>query len=241
MAAVSLLGAITFDTNAGTHTVVATPALGDLIVLVVANTTYTGNTLPTDNNADGRGTYVLAESRVKAASADTMQFYIRSELVGRAASTTFTHAVGAGTSGGGLAAVKITGMWKAGAAAKVKSGGQDNGAAAATPAPSWTGGGAASGTNPLVGAIFNATSPATMTKPASFDSELGDVGYATPTTGLEVVSDNTGNTDSTVTWGSTSASAFCSAILELDAREVLGMKQSLSLKVIQAVQRSAVR
>lgn len=240
MATATLLGAATFDTNAGTHTVVATPAVGDLIVLVVANTTYTGTTLPTDNNTDSAGTYVLAESRVKATSADTLQLYIRRDLIGKAVSTTFTHAAGAGTSGGGLAVVKITGMWTAGANAKVKSGGQDDQGAGGTPGPSWTGGGAASGTNPLVGAIFNATSPATMSKPASFDSELTDVGYSIPTTGLEVVSDNTGNTDSTVTWGGTSATIFCSVILELDALEQGGQRKFGIAAVQQAVSRKAV-
>lgn len=217
MAAVTLLGSL-FDTNAGTHTVTATPAAGDLIVLVVANTGYTGTTAPTDNNSDGLGTYTLAESRVKNTSADTLQVYIRDALVGSGTSTVFTHAAGAGTTGGGLAVVKVTGMSRAGANAKAKSGGLDNKANNGSTAVAWTGGGSASGTNPLIGVILNGnTTSAGQTKPASFDQELLDVGYSNPTTGIEIVSDDTGNTDSTVTWGDNFHTLACNIILELDS------------------------
>ena len=57
-------------------------------------------------------------------------------------------------------------------------------------------------------------------------------------TGLEVVSDDTGNTDSTVTWGGTSASAFCSGILELDASLPVDFRRLRDTMALQAVNRA---
>lgn len=214
MAAVTSAG-VTWDTNSGTKQVVATPSVGDLIVIVSAHATNTSDTAPTDNNADGNGTYTAAETRVFAGSANKMKIWIRDDLIGSATSTTFTIAPGT-SDGGGLAVLKVSGMTKVGSAAKAKSGGTDN-QGATTASVSWTGGGAASGTNPLVGAVFMADSTPDITKPASFDSELHKVGHTAPTRGLHVVSDNTGNTDSTVTWAAGPAANHCAAILELDA------------------------
>src|SRR5262245_29244760 len=136
MAAVTLLGTQTFDTNSGTHTVTATPAANDLIVIITASSGNTASIGPTDNNADGKGTYTLTETAVKATSADTMQAWIRNALIGSATSTIFTHAPGTST-GGGLGVLKITGMTKSGGSAELKSAKQDNAAAAATPAPAF--------------------------------------------------------------------------------------------------------
>jgi hypothetical protein len=240
VAAVALLGTPTFTTAAGNKTVTAAPSIGDLIVIVCANSGRTTAQDPTvtDDNAGGGGTYTQVQENTKNVSADTMWIYIRNDLIKSVASTVFTFSpLAAGDTGGGLVVLRVTGMWRAGASAKRKSGGQDNQAAAGTPGPSWTGGGSATGLNPLIGAILNGTNPAGMTKPASFDTEQFDNGYNTPPTGLEVVSDNTGNTDSTVTWGGTSASAFCSSILELDSTPE-GQRRFQERTALQAVNRA---
>jgi hypothetical protein len=54
-----------------------------------------------------------------------------------------------------------------------------------------------------------------MTPRASF-TERSDGGYATPAAGLETMSRDSGETGTTQTWGSASASAYCSLVLELD-------------------------
>lgn len=213
MATVTSRG-ITFATASGTETVVATPALGDLIVIVVA---YTGNvvvTAPTDNNADGHGTYELVTSALKNTSADLLSIWVRSDPIRSATSTTFTIAPGV-TTGGGLQVFSISGLTLTGPSAIRQSGAQANGAAAATPACPF--GVVALTGNPLIGAVFNGTSPATMTAPTGF-TESQDVGYSTPTTGLETALANSGVTASTITWASTSASAFSAVALELDTR-----------------------
>ena len=210
MAAVTLLGTATFTTASGTKTVTATPAVGDLIVIVVAHSGSTSSVAPTDNNSSG--TYTLINSAVKATSADTMRVYVRNSLIASAASTVFTHAPGT-TSGGGLAVLKITGMTRVGSAAVRGSGIQSNQAAATTPAPvlSLT----PLTVNAIITAVFNATSPANTTVPSGYTS-LMNLGYSTPTTGLRVASDDSGITNATVTWGGTSATIFASLALELD-------------------------
>ena len=209
MAVVSSLG-ITFATASGTETVVATPALGDLIVIIAA---YTGNvttTAPTDNNADGHGTYTLVTSALANTSVDRILMWVRADAVQRAASTTFTLAPGA-TTGGGLQVFKITGMTTASVR---RSGAQANGAAAGTPAAAL--GAAALTGNPLIGAVLNGTNPATMTPPTGF-TESQDVGYTVPAAGLETAFASSGITASTITWGSTSATAFGAVAAEFDS------------------------
>lgn len=210
MAAVTLLGTATFSTASGTKTVTATPAVGDLIVIYTAHTGNTSAATPTD---DQGGVYqeVTAAASVKVTSADQLRCFIRTQLIPAAVSTIFTHAPGTST-GGGLAVHKVTGMGRVGAAAARQAAVQNN-QAAATPAPAY--GSSALTGNAHIGAIFNGTNPATMTAPASW-TERTDVGYATPTSGLETASRDSGFTGTTVTWGSASGSAFCSSIVELD-------------------------
>lgn len=216
MAVVSLLGTATFTTTSGTKTVTATPAVNDLIVIVVAHTGSTSSVNPTDNNSSG--TYTLIDSSVKATSADTMRIYIRDSLITSSTSTIFTHAPGA-TSGGGLAVLKVTGMSRVGSSADRQSAKQDNQAAGGTPAPVFAS--AVLTDNPVIGAVFNASNPATLTpRGTPAYTEATDVGYNTPTTGLEVMYISSGETASTITWGSTSATAFCSLVLELDTSAI---------------------
>lgn len=213
-AAVSILGTATWNTTSGTKTVTATPAVGDLIILVTAHSGNTATTKPTDNNAGGSGTYTLVNTAVKATSADTMKVWVRNALITSATSTVFTHAPGT-TTGGGIVAIDVQGMDKAGATAIVRSAIQSNQAAGGTPAPVF--GATPSITNAIIGAVFNGGNPATLTQRSGY-SEIADLGYNTPASGLEVMADNSGETSATITWGSTSATAFCSIVLELDAR-----------------------
>ena len=205
--AISLLGS-TFNTTSGTHTVTATPAVNDLIVIIRANTGNVVSTAPTDNN--GSGTYTLVSSALKLSSSDLMEVWVRNSLIGAASSTTFTDAAGT-TTGGGLAVLKVTGMTLTGAAAARQNAVQSN-KTTAIPAPVFTS--APLTTNPVIGAVFNGTSPATMTPRTSF-TELVDVGYTTPAAGFEVMSRDSGETATTQTWGSTSASSYCAIVVEL--------------------------
>jgi len=207
-----------FNTTAGNKsTGTVTPVLNDLWVVVTAHTGYTGTGAPADDNPDGLGAYTqVGSNALKVASADRLQVWVRNALIGSTTGTVVSH-TGLTTTGGGVILLALTGMTKTGATAVRGSGLQSNQVAGGTPAPVLPA--AATGTNPLLGCVFCGVNPATMTKPASFDTEQIDGGYQTPVTGIEVVSDDTGNTDTTVTWGSAvgGSTQWCSFVVEFDA------------------------
>jgi hypothetical protein len=199
-----------WTTTSGTKNVsIGSTAIGDIPLIICGNTGNVNTPTVTDNNGDGLGTYTLITSALKATSADKLFAFIRDAQIGVTASTVFSCAIGA-TTGGGATVIMMTGV-TAGAAGVRQSGKQEN-QAAATPAPAFETG-APLTTSLCVGGIFNATNPATMTVPASW-TERSDVGYATPDTGFEGASD-TGVTLQTITWGSASATEFCSLIVEI--------------------------
>ena len=207
---VSLLGTPTFNTTSGTKTVTATPAVGDLIIIITAHSGNTSTAAPTDNQTGG--TYTLINSAVKATSADTMRVWVRNNLISSATSTIFTHAPGT-TTGGGLVVIDCQGMDKAGSSAIVQSAIQSN-AAAGTPAPVFAT--APNSANAIIGAVFNARNPAALTPRTNY-TELYDSGYNNPATGLEVMADNSGETSATITWGGSAGTVFASLVVELEA------------------------
>lgn len=217
MAAITDYAAGVFTSASGTKTQTIVPALGDLVCVVTAQTGNTSDNAPTDDNADGLGTYTAVQTNVKVASADKIKVWIRDAFIGSATSTIVTIAPGA-SSGGGLRSLKVTGMpaGRVGATAARQAGGQSN-TAAATPAPAFPG--VALTANACFGAVFNGDNPAGMTPPSSW-TENGDIGYNTPTTGLEIARRDSGETGSTITWGSASATEFASVIVELDTSAI---------------------
>lgn len=218
-ATVAFLGG-TFNTTSGTKTTTQTPTAGDLIVIITGHSGNTSAATPTDDNSDGLGTYTTVVTAVTAASADTIHIHVRNALVGSGTSTIFSHAPGAST-GGGLGVFRVAGMIRVGATASRQVAKQDN-QAAATPAPVFaalprTG-------NPVIGAVFNASNPATMTPRSSpVYSEAQDSGYGTPATGLESMFIDFGETSATITWGGASATGFGSVAVELEAVSHSGM------------------
>jgi hypothetical protein len=214
VAAVTTLGS-SFTTTAGNKTVTATPAVGDLIVAVVANSGRTTAQAPTitDNNSSGTYTQVIAAT--KNSSADSMWVFVRDALVPAASSTIFTFAPVATDTGGGFASVlKVTGMSKVGAAA-VRQSLQANNQSTGT--PSITLGAAILTTNPAIGAVMTGQTGTTNTAPPTGWAELNDSGYSTPSTGREVTSIDSGSTLTTVAWTAATTSAFCALVVELDA------------------------
>lgn len=208
---VSSLGS-TFNTNSGTKTVLGTPTVGELLVIIVAHTGSTTSNNPTDNNPDGLGNYTLITSAVKASSTDTMRVYVRNALIGNSSLTTFTHAP-SGTTGGGLAVIRINGASKVGSAIVRSSGIQSN---ITSGAPSPTLSSTPLTGNAIIGAVFNATNPATLTPRTSYTEQV-DTGYGTPATGFEVMSRDSGETSANIIWNNNSPSAFCSVAIELSA------------------------
>lgn len=215
MAAIVILGAGTFSTANGTKTVTATPTFGDLIVIVTAHTANTSAALPTDDNADGRGTYteISACAAVKSSSTGQMRVFIRNSLIGSATSTIFTHAPGT-TDGGGLSVFRVTGLARTGAAAARQGAKQDN-IASGVPTPVLSV--AALTGNAMLGVAFNTVNPAALTARTSPAwTEHNDLGYNNPTTGFQSMTIDSGETGTSIAWGSSSATTFGSMVLELD-------------------------
>ena len=224
-----------FNTNATDPKVAALSAttIGDLIVVVAA---YTGMTSPpviTDDQTGGTYTEVTAGA-LKATSADAAWIFVRNAL----AAATVTHnlsAARAGTTGGGMSIYRVSGMSRAGSSAIRQFAKQQNQAGSAAPAPVF--GSAVLTGNPTLGAVHNGTNPATLTEPTGW-TERADIGYATPTTGLEVVIRDSGFTGTTVTWGSATTN-FSSLVIELDTSAAPTNGPPRRLFVMQAVNRAS--
>lgn len=222
MAAVTFAAA-TWTTTAGNKTATATPAVGDLIVVVAGTSGLAGGTTNvTDNNADGDGTYVqVDQDRTGFSTTGVLTIWVRNERIGSATSTVFTASQG-GSSGGGLCVLRVSGMSIAGRSAvrrigvnSYNTGGQSSGTAATTPAPVMAT--AVLTTNPVIMAVCNGTNSTTTVAQRAGYTEHFDNGYNSPATGLEVSSRNSGETSTTLTMGGTTASVFASVAIELDA------------------------
>lgn len=213
MAAVTLLGS-TFNTTTGTHTVTATPAVGDVIVIVAADSGYTGVGTPTDDNSSG--VYTLVNSALKNTSADILAVFVRTVVVPAAVSTIFSHAAASST-GGGLAVYAINnGITKSGTTAILQSAVQAN-QSAGTPAPVFAA--VPTSGNAIITAVFNGTNLGGVAARSSpVYTRDADLGYNTPPNGLDVAHIDTGETSATITWGGASASVYSSIAIEIDMR-----------------------
>lgn len=215
MAAVTHAGT-TFNTTAGDKTVTATPVLNDLIIVVAATSGLSGGTISvTDDNAGGHGTYVQVDAdRTGFSTTGVLTVWVRADTIQSATSTIFT-ATQTSSSGGGLTVYQIAGMSIAGPAAIRSNGGQSSGGSGTTPAPVLDK--TPLTTNVIITSVANGTNVAGMTQPATYtQAPTPDVGYNAPATGLSCAFKNSGITNATITWGSTSASAFASVAIELD-------------------------
>ena len=212
MATVTHAATATWSTTGGNTTNTFTPALFDLIVVVTGSTGVTTASV-TDNNTDGHGQYTqIGATRTGFSTSGNLQIWIRNSVIGSATSTIVT-ASQSGSTGGGLDCYRVAGMRRTGATAARSNGGQSTGGAGNTPAPvlsltPLTG-------NPIITAVCNGANPAGVTQPTSY-TEPTNVGYNTPTTGMNTAFINSGITNATITWGTASASIFASLAIELD-------------------------
>lgn len=190
----------TWNTTAGNKTVVATPVANDLIVVVHGMSGWVaGDTsVLTDNNADGLGTYTQIGANPLSnggGTAGALWISIRNALVGSATSTTFT-VTNVGDTGGGLTVIRFSGMTRTGSSAALQNVGEstqtENPPSIAFPVATLT-------ANPIVLGVLGEDNPAGVTPPTGF-TEAVDTGWASPTTGIEVCWDDSGNTASSYAW-----------------------------------------
>lgn len=203
--------------NSATYTSGAfTPAVGDLLVVFASAPAEaaTGAVL----TGTGAGlTFTSVNSAARNGSVDQSQVWIADVLVSAAASQTVTVNYGADAATGcNLTVVRIGGVANAGIGAVIQSAKTNNGTAGGTPAATF--GASPSTANVILGHVGNGANPAAVTEPSTF-VETSDNGSATPASGNEVAHKITGFTSTTVTWGSTSATAYCVLILEINGAE----------------------
>lgn len=208
----------TWNTTAGNKTVVATPALNDLIVVIHGMSGWASgdDSVVTDNNAGGGGTYhrigtATAPMSQGGGTAGALWISIRNALISSATSTTFT-VTNTGDTGGGLTVLRFSGMSRVGSQAVKQSVGEDN----QTENPPTITFGATTGTNnPVILACFGEDNPASLTPPTGF-TEAEDTGYATPTSGVQICWDDAGNTATLFSWSGGALIDHNEVGLELD-------------------------
>lgn len=191
-----------------------TPAAGDLLVaFVVASGTVATGTM-TDSQSLG---FTKITSALKATSVDTVYAFVSNNLAANSSMTVTFDCTGDAATGAVIFVASVSGMLRVGLNAITQSAIQENQAASGTPAPAFTN--AVNTNNPTLGCVGNSSNPAGITPPSSWTEDAaGDTGYNTPPTGGEYAFRNSGFTGTTITWGSTSATAFGAIILELDSR-----------------------
>jgi len=205
----------TWNTTAGDKTVtVAGMTAGDYVFVFAGTTGLAGGTTAvTDDNSSGTYTQVDID-RTTGLNTGTLTAWVRNSFVPSTASTVVT-AAQTGSTGGGLHVMRVTGLTRTGTSSALQTAGQSTGTAATTPAPVF--GATPQSGNPVVGAVMNGSNPAALTPRSSpAYTESADAGYNTPSAGLECMFINSGETSATITWGSTSATAFADIVVELD-------------------------
>lgn len=214
----------TADTGATPNTSGAfTPALNDLLV-VFAQASATVEATATLTNSTGLTfTQFL---RAAFSAADSVYGFVSDALVSSAVSQTVTFdTAGDPATGSTIFVCAVAGMSRFGLDAVKQSAKQDTGTGGTTPAPAF--GASCLTGNPTLGCVGNKSNPAALTPPTDWTepATTGDLGYDAPTAGGEYVFRDSGFTGTTITWGSTSATAFGAVIVELDASAAAAARQ----------------
>ncbi len=206
----------TWNTTAGNKTVVATPAVNDLIVVIhgISNWASGDDSTITDNNTDGNGVYTkigASPLSTGGGTAGALWISIRNSLVGSGTSTTFT-ATNSGDTGGGLTVMRFSGMTKTGATAAKQNVGEST---QTENPPSITFGAVTLTANPIVLGVFGEDNPPALTPPTGF-TEAVDTGWTIPTSGIEVCWDDSGNVATSYSWSGGALTDHNEVGVELD-------------------------
>lgn len=199
-------------TNAQSYTSGAfTPAVDDLIVVFVVATATVATPGLTDSVG---GTFTLARTQTKAGSGDLLLCFVADQLAAATSRTLTFTCTGDAASGCIIQAARVSGMSRVGLDAVRQSAGASNQAAGGTPGGSL--GAAVLTTNPTFAYAANGTNPSGLPEPVGW-TERDDTGYATPTTGAQYDSRDSGFTGTSIVWNGSSATAYGWMAIELDA------------------------
>lgn len=188
------------------------PVNGDLLIaFVVASDTVSATATLTSSVGLTFTQFLKAAFR---GGVDSIYGFVANALVSNTASQTVTFDAADAATGTIIFVCRVSGMTKTGLTAVRQSAKQDN-QGVGTPAPAFSA--SALTGNPTLGVIGNSTASLALTPPTGWTEPAGgETSYTTPSTGGEYVFRDSGFTNSTITWGSASLSAFGSMIVELD-------------------------
>jgi hypothetical protein len=203
-----------------------TPAANDLIVVTVyASGTAVANSPGTMTDSQG-----LGFTRVTSASGapNSVYVFVANALSAASSMTVTFDSTGDEATGAIITVWRVAGMNRTGQSASKQTKTLVNGAAGGTPSVTFSTD--CDTNNPAIGIVGNGANPAGLTLPNAWTEPAGaDVGYGTPTRGAEGVFRNSGFTGTTINWGSTSATAWHIAVVELDTSAAPTRTPSTSL------------
>lgn len=183
-----------------------TPAAGDLLIVFVTASSVSGaETTATLTDSQGIG-FTRRRSEPFGANDELFCFTANGTAAASSMTVTFTCTDDAAT-GAVITVLRVAGA----AGTFVQINGASVGAGAT---PTVTMSSAISSANVVLGAVGNQTTTPGITQPASW-TEINENGYATPTRGMETCYRVSGQTGTTVTWGSTSSSNGAAMVIEI--------------------------
>jgi hypothetical protein len=211
MAAVTLGVTTPSTSNTNSYTSGSfTPAASDLLVAFVIATDTVGVGTLTDTQTLG---WTEITRALRGGSADTAYLFVANALAANSSMTVTFDCTGDNATGCIITVLRVSGMSRVGASAVLQFNEIENQAGGGT--PTITLASAVLTENPVVAMVANGANPAAVTEPSGF-TERSDNGYATPGTGMETASVDSGFTSDTVIWSSTSSGNTCAIAAELD-------------------------
>lgn len=194
-----------------------TPAIGDLLVVIMAASATTDAAPTMQVSTTPPGTWALVATVQQSGGGNRLYVFVAEQFVTSATSRSVTGDTPNDASTGTVLTVySISGMTKTGAAAVRQIGQQDNQASGSgNPNPAFSA--AVLTSNPTIAAVMNSSNPANLNLTSWTEPAGADTGYASPTTGLQSCFRDSGFTGTAMTYDGASATAFGSVAIEFDA------------------------
>lgn len=201
MATVTLGGSIITTSVDPWTTGAFSPAVGDLIVVIAVASSATSWVGTTCTESAGGGTYSMVSSSIEGGgSSRECAMFIADQPCSATTSRTITITGVTGEAGGGCAAFQVTGMVRLGSFALRQESPITQVTAGSTPAAVFPR--APLTENPVFGTVGStAASVPSVTQPASWTQDV-DLNYTIPTAAHEICHRASGETGTTITWGS---------------------------------------
>lgn len=199
-----------------------TPVAGDLLLVFVA---ASGQTTAGTLSSSAGTTFTSLGTVLKNTSADLMQVFV-ANAVSAATAQTVTFTTGSGNATGcNIHVMRVAGLDQVGSAAVRQQATAANQAASGTPTTTFsqttlTG-------SPIISFMANSTNAPALTASTGFTAQTG-IGYNTPASGSQTEFDNSGNTITSLAWGSTSATAYGVFAVEINASINVGLTEAAS-------------